>query len=93
MPDQINGKISHQRVVELNRLSLQKKKAYKQKLIDEQVTLAAILESRKNNYYTGLSDHYIRIYCRSKNLKEGMMIKGYATGFVEDGLLLEVIDD
>jgi threonylcarbamoyladenosine tRNA methylthiotransferase MtaB len=62
MKHQVNGKVSNQRVNELNQLSELKKEEYIKFLLNENVPLRGIVESKQDDLWTALSDHYVRIY-------------------------------
>jgi len=91
MPNQVHGTVSHQRVQELTALSAHKKAEFRQKLINNKVILKAVLESESINGFSGLSDHYIRIHCKSASIKTGDLVQGIPIRSIGEDLIIEVI--
>jgi threonylcarbamoyladenosine tRNA methylthiotransferase MtaB len=90
MPAQVHGSVSRMRVELLLKLSEQKKAEYIQKLIKDKIVLGGIVENRQDEYYTLLSDHYIRAYLPEGNHTTGDLVEGRAVSQFRDGVLLEV---
>ncbi|MCF7912930.1 MAG: tRNA (N(6)-L-threonylcarbamoyladenosine(37)-C(2))-methylthiotransferase MtaB [Candidatus Cloacimonetes bacterium] len=91
MPDQVHGTVTHQRAQELTALSLQKKAAYQQKLIDNKIVLSAVIEDISPYGISGLSDHYIRIHCPSGSAVPGDLVQGIPIRALGEDLMIEVI--
>lgn len=71
MPNQVNGKIINQRSNILTQLSQQKTKKYILEILESQTKLRAVIEQKKDGFWTALSDHFIRIYLSSeRNLEK-----------------------
>ena len=65
MKNQINGKKIKERSNRLIRLSENKTGKYIDKILNKNMKLSGIIENRINDYWTALSDHYIRIYLKN----------------------------
>ena len=66
-----DGLKNRQRMHGLTKLNHKKKKKYFNFLIDNQITLKAVLETKKDGYWTSVSDHYVRVYLKDGNSKHG----------------------
>jgi len=71
-------------------LMMEKRKGYREMLINRKAELSGILECERGNYWTALSDHYIRIYYKNRQGSKGDLIKGKASRELFDGI--EVVD-
>src|SRR5690554_321328 len=78
------------RAAVMTELMKDKRKAYTEMLISKKVELKGILETERGNYWTALSDHYIRMYYKSNNCAKGDVISGIAFRKLYDGI--EVVD-
>ena len=86
MPEQVKQVTAKERCRIISELVETKKKDYIDKLIETNTVLGGVLESKTNNYWTALSDHYIRIYLRDNNNKEGDYIRLPAFAEKADGI-------
>ncbi len=65
MPGHIHGKIIKERSNKLTNLSEKKLKEYIKFIVKNKVALRGIIEKKTKNYWTALSDHYVRVYFKS----------------------------
>jgi threonylcarbamoyladenosine tRNA methylthiotransferase MtaB len=86
MSDQVKGDIIKKRSTILSELSNSKKKDYTEKLLTEKTLLTGIAEKQVKDYWTALSDHYIRIYTRNGSISEKSEIKARASEHYLDGI-------
>ncbi|MCK4654179.1 MAG: tRNA (N(6)-L-threonylcarbamoyladenosine(37)-C(2))-methylthiotransferase MtaB [Candidatus Cloacimonetes bacterium] len=71
MNGHIHGKIIRERSKKLIELSQDKLQEYLDYIVKNNVGLKGIIEKKTKNYWTSLSDHYIRIYLKSdENLEK-----------------------
>jgi len=92
MSDQVHGETVKRRVGRLTTLSNAFKNDYKLALIDNQTKLKGIVEKASKGWASALSDHYIRIYARSIDLKENDIVECKAESLYKDGILLRTPD-
>lgn len=64
-----DGLKNRQRMHRLIKLSNKKKMKYCNFLIANKILLKSVLETKKNGYWTSVSDHYIRVYLKDENAK------------------------
>ncbi len=74
MSQQIASDIVKQRTKKLSELMTTKKDEYITQLIANNTLLSGVLEKKSGNYWTALSDHYIRIYTKDKLATYGDII-------------------
>lgn len=91
MPMQVKGDISHERVLRLSRLAEEKNLAYRKQLIAEKTRLRVVIESEREGYYTGLSDHFVRIWVKDSLIEEGDLVEVRAIELKGSDLLVEMI--
>lgn len=65
MKGHVNGKIIKQRSNELISISKVKLAEYTDFIIKNNIELKGVIEQRSNEYWTALSDHYVRIFVKS----------------------------
>jgi threonylcarbamoyladenosine tRNA methylthiotransferase MtaB len=83
-----------QRSVRLSQLMVRKRREYITYLLKERVKMAGILERKRGEYWTALSDHYLRLYlCPESDVwDKGDLITCIPKREIYDGLEV-VIDD
>lgn len=89
MTDQINGAVSHQRVLELTDLAKTKNQLYRKKLIDNKTILKVVIEEQKAGCLTGLSDHYVRVHLPDSTSMPGDLVTGQAQCLYNDDLIIK----
>lgn len=62
MKDQIHGIDIKKRCIAFQELSDKKSKDYIESILMKEITLRGVVESRKAEFWTGLSDHWVRFY-------------------------------
>lgn len=92
LKNQINGKIKSKRIQKLKALNSKFVECFKQEVISKKIILRSILEERRNGYWTGVSDHYLRIYYKSKKAKKGQLLKFISIEKFKDGILVRRSD-
>jgi len=91
MPLQIPGDVIKARVNKLKKLSTQKTRIYREKLIENQVTLRGIVEHSDNSeQVSGLSDHYLRFYL-DEDIPERTCVKLQICQKYRDGVKARLI--
>ncbi|MDO9576842.1 MAG: tRNA (N(6)-L-threonylcarbamoyladenosine(37)-C(2))-methylthiotransferase MtaB [Candidatus Cloacimonadales bacterium] len=70
MLQQVHGSIIKSRSNALTELSQRKAANYIEKILVEKTPLRGIIEKKKSEYWTALSDHFIRIYLQSDETLE-----------------------
>lgn len=86
MKDQIHGNVIKARTKELIELSNLKTKIYQKYILNKGIELSAIVEQKVNDYWTALSDHFIRIYTKDSEDISGKYIKSKPIKMRNDGL-------
>ena len=79
------------RCQELAALMKQKRQQYIENLLRHKVLLGGVLERKKENYWTALSDHYIRLYYQNDKARKSDLIFAQAYRELYDGI--EVVDN
>ncbi|MDP8231282.1 MAG: tRNA (N(6)-L-threonylcarbamoyladenosine(37)-C(2))-methylthiotransferase MtaB [Candidatus Zophobacter franzmannii] len=92
MKQQVNGKVTHERVSRLNELSNKKKAEYTQLLLKEKTTLRGIVEANTDGIWTALSDHYIRVYFESDIVSQGDYVVYTPKAIISEGLEVVIND-
>ncbi len=73
MNKHVHGSFSKKRMQSLQKLSERKKNEYMKNLLSNKVTLRAVLETKEKDYWTSVSDHFVRIYIKDNRAKNGML--------------------
>ncbi len=63
----LSGTISKKRMQSLQKLGRNKKNEYSKYLIEKKVPLKAVLETKEKEYWTSVSDHFVRVYLKDEN--------------------------
>ncbi|MFA7058006.1 MAG: tRNA (N(6)-L-threonylcarbamoyladenosine(37)-C(2))-methylthiotransferase MtaB [Candidatus Cloacimonadales bacterium] len=92
MKNQINGIIKKERTNRLIDLSNSLTDKYITKIIDKRMELTAIVEEKVDDYWTSLSDHFIRIYYQGENLQKKQRIKVTPVCRFKEGIKVTLID-
>ncbi len=66
MSGQVHGSEIKKRAKLLTRLSAKKKQEYVNFIVINNVMLKGVIESKSNGFWTALSDHYVRVFLKSK---------------------------
>jgi threonylcarbamoyladenosine tRNA methylthiotransferase MtaB len=69
-----------------------KREEYITRLISSKAILSGVIERKRSNYWTALSDHYIRIYLKNTDVQEGALVTGIATHKLLDGVEVSLDD-
>ncbi len=81
------------RMQSLQKLGLNKKNEYSKYLIEKKVPLKAVLETKQKEYWTSVSDHYVKIFLKDEyNIAENGMLKNVVAKDFKtdsDGLIAE----
>ena len=78
MPDIPVSAIVKKRCAKIALIMEQKRQKYIKFLLANKFPLTGIMETKKGNYWTALSDHYIRIYYRNEEIKKGELVTAVA---------------
>jgi len=72
----------------LQKLGHIKKNEFSKYLIEKKVPLKAVLETNENEYWTSVSDHYVKIFLKDEHntAENGMLKKVVAKDFTTDGI-------
>lgn len=86
LPDAVHPSVIKQRSRELRRLSALKRQAFDQQFLGQEVSV--LFESEETNgYWTGLTDHYIRVSVRSTIPLANHMLPVVITGVMADRMV------
>ena len=89
----LNGTVSKKRMQSLLKLGHTKKNEYSKYLIEKKVPLKAVLETKEKEYWTSVSDHYVRIFLKDdNNTAENGMLKTVVSRELKtdnEGLIVE----
>lgn len=66
MSGQVHGSDIKRRTKLLTKLSAKKTQEYVDFIINNSIKLRGIIENKSNGFWTALSDHYVRVYLKSK---------------------------
>ncbi len=86
MAGQVKGDKIHQRTSRLTALSQAKKELYRQRMIKQNTTVRAVIERKIDAHYTGLTDHYLRLYVAAASLQEGEIVHCTIAAPYDDGI-------
>lgn len=92
MPDQVNGNTVNLHISRLLELSSRKKETYLKQLIADQTAITGIVEGREKDYWTGVSDHYIRFYLQEAGCLKGSYVRLKPEKILDDGLEVRLCD-
>jgi len=92
MDGQIKGDVIKKRNKILTALSDSKKRFYTEQLVSKKFSLRGIAEKEIKGYWTALSDHYIRIYFKDKNIVEKNLVHAVAKRVYSDGVMVDLND-
>jgi threonylcarbamoyladenosine tRNA methylthiotransferase MtaB len=90
MVAQVRGETIKERVHKLTELSKTMKSDYMNQLIEKETLISGIVESKTGDIGTALSDHYLRLYVKSKSVSENDYVKGKAIRQYKDGVLVQL---
>ena len=90
MSGKVKGDIIQKRTNKLLTLSEKKKNKYIDEIISKKVILKGIVESEVDNYYTALSDHYVRVYFKGESLEEKEFLTFEPIGKFRDGIVCQI---
>ena len=65
MTGQVHGSIVKLRSKKLTELSYQKTEIYAEQILKQRIKLRGIIEKKDTDYWTALSDHFVRVYFQS----------------------------
>ncbi len=83
----LSGTVSKKRMESLQKLGQIKKNEFSKYLIEKKVPLKAVLEKKENEYWTSVSDHYVKIFLKENSAdKNGILKKVIAKDFTTDGI-------
>jgi len=88
MEMQISGEIKEERSKKLIELSNKNQKEYNTKYLDREVDV--LFEEEKKGVYEGHTQNYIKVYCRSEEIKENEIKKVKCKIAKEDHILAEL---
>ncbi|MBC8312803.1 MAG: tRNA (N(6)-L-threonylcarbamoyladenosine(37)-C(2))-methylthiotransferase MtaB [Candidatus Cloacimonetes bacterium] len=88
----VENKIRAKRLFSLNN---EKKKRYFKYLIDNEISIQVVLEKMENGFWTSVSDHYVKIFLKNKNVKKGELKKVIAEKifFQNEGISAKLISE
>lgn len=92
MKEQVDGKVKKIRTNRLIDLSNRLTSLYIDKILEEDISLSAVVEEKRDEHWTSLSDHFIRIYYTGTNFKKKQQITSRPIKRFKDGILVEIID-
>ena len=86
LPNAVSPSVMKQRSRELHQLSALKRQAFDQQFLGQEVSV--LFESEeKNGYWTGLTDHYVRVSVRSTIPLANQLLPVVITGVMADRLV------
>jgi len=88
---QINGEVIKYRTNILTKLSETKLKEYSEKLLSNKTILSGVAEKKSKDYYTALSDRFVRVYFKENTDVLGKYNKFIPIGNYKDGLEVKVL--
>lgn len=92
MKNQINGTIKKERTNKLIDLSQHLTDKYIDKIITEKLVLSAIVEEEIDDYWTSISDHFVRVYYQGKNLQKKQRIIVQPICRYKEGIKVKIVD-
>lgn len=92
MKNQINGTIQKERTNRLIELSNCLTDKYIDMIIANKIELIAIVEEKLDDYWTSLSDHFVRIYYYGNELQKKQRIRVKPICRFKEGIKVELID-
>lgn len=92
MKGHVKGDIKKTRSNTLTELSNKKLSKYKEKIIEKNINLECVIEENKLGYWTGLSDHYVRIYLKNDAELKNQHLHLKPVALFKDGIEVEIID-
>ncbi len=83
----LNGTVSKKRMESLQKLGHIKKNEFSKYLIEKKVPLKAVLEKKEKEYWSSVSDHYVKIFLKDENntTHNGMLKNVVAKDFTNNG--------
>ena len=91
MKDHVNGKIIKQRSNQLISISNTKLAEYTDFIINNNIELKGVIEQKTDDYWTALSDHYVRIFLLSDENLEKKYLHLNPISKKYDGIEVEII--
>ncbi|MFC1898138.1 tRNA (N(6)-L-threonylcarbamoyladenosine(37)-C(2))-methylthiotransferase MtaB [Candidatus Cloacimonadota bacterium] len=92
MPNQINGAVIKSRNNKLTELSKLKTENYIENILSSKTELRGIIEHKQSEYWTALSDHFVRIYLESNKQLEKKYLHFQPKSKRLDGIEVEVVN-
>jgi len=92
MKNQVNGTIQKERTNRLIDLSHSLTNKFIDMVLRDHLELTAVVEEQIDDYWTSLSDHFIRIYYQGNKLKKKQRIKVRPISRFKEGIRVEIID-
>ena len=90
MKNQIQNSQKKERTNRLLDLSERKKYAFMEKIIQNNQVLKGIVEEKIDDYWTLLSDHFVRVYFKSENNLKRKLVVLTPKEIYQDGILAEL---
>lgn len=85
----IEDQVKKERVRALMEINLKKKIAYKESQINRVVDVIVEKKDKTTGYYYGISDNYLKILIKSRNLRRGDRIRVKVISLTDEGLIAE----
>ncbi len=92
MKNQVNGTIQKERTNRLIDLSHSLTNKFIDMVLRDHLELTAVVEEQIDDYWTSLSDHFIRIYYQGNRLKKKQRIRVRPISRFKEGIKVEIID-
>ncbi len=92
MKNQINGQIKKERTNKLIDLSKKLTDNYIDTILSKNLELTAVVEEKADDFWTSLSDHFIRIFYQGDNLKKKQKIRVLPVAKYKEGLKVKIVD-
>lgn len=84
-PHQIPGDVKKDRVHRVQELEREISQEYRSRFIKKRVQV--LVEEEKNGYFEGLSDEYIRVFIKNRDIEKGHMYQVLIEDLTEEGLI------
>jgi threonylcarbamoyladenosine tRNA methylthiotransferase MtaB len=92
MKNQINGTVKKVRTNRLIDLSNSLTNKYIDEILNHNLELTAIVEEKLDDYWTSVSDHFVRIYYHGNELQKKQKIRVKPICRFKEGIKVEIID-
>ncbi len=92
MKEQVHGTVAKERSRLLRELAERKTESYKQIILEKKVDIKGIMEDKVGEYWTALSNRFIRVYLKNKEELKGKLLTMKPLKLFKDGMEVVEID-